>query len=70
MNKSTATRVRLSPKERAALELAAASWGSTLSDALRWAIRAQYMGLTDPPTKNEGSAVFVQSTGAPLGVTA
>lgn len=63
-NKNEATRIRLTPKERAALQAAADRWGSTLSDALRWAIRTTYI---DPP-KNEGHAVAIDRAGAPFGV--
>ena len=67
--KNEATRVRLSAKERAALQEAADRWGGTISDALRWAIRVQYI---DPPalSRNESKEApkFHETGGASFGV--
>ena len=63
MTKNSYTPVRLSPHERQALERVAAAGGSTVSEALRAAIRAAYI---DPPTKNEGRADVYQTAGAAL----
>lgn len=57
--------VRMTPHERAALESAARAGGSTVSAALRRAIRAVYMpDPPDPPTKSEGCAVVHEAAGA------
>lgn len=63
MTRTNYTPVRLTPNERAALEAAAGARGSTISDALRAAVWAQYM-TPGSKNENEGSTVFVQSTGA------
>ncbi|MFN8469336.1 MAG: hypothetical protein U0X20_27515 [Caldilineaceae bacterium] len=61
MAKTEATRIRLYPHERAALEAAAKAQGATISEAMRRAIKGQYL---DPPNKNGNGAVLVQSPGA------
>ena len=68
MTKNTVARVRLTPKERAALQSAADSWGGTLSEALRWAIRAQYMNPHSPRNESKEAPKFVESAGASFGV--
>lgn len=64
--KSEATRIRLTPQERAALEAAALSHGGNVSEAMRRAVRAMYMA--EPPgnrqAKNEGSAATLDKSGA------
>ena len=54
MTRNTVARVRLTPKEQAALQSAADKWGITISDALRWAIRAQYMTPHIQPQETTG----------------
>lgn len=63
MTKNAATRIRLTPKERAALQAAADAWGSTISDALRWAIRAQYIDPTDSRQNESKEAPKFHKTG-------
>ena len=61
MNKTEATRIRLAPCERAALEAAAKAQGATISEAMRRAIKVTYL---DPPNRNGNGAALVQSPGA------
>ena len=68
MVKNQATRFRITACERAALERAARQRGGTISDALRAAIRAQYVDPPDPPKMIEGHAVAIDGAGAPFGI--
>ena len=57
--------LRVTPQERAALEAAAVSHGGNVSEAMRLAIRAMYMG---PSINEEGCAVAIDTAGAPFRV--